>query len=261
MKNKKRNKTNSMKPFKYSNLGYWFLFLIVCVFAGFYTTYFSRIFEPTANIIHIHFVLMALWIIMLIAQPFLIKYKKLSWHRLLGKVSYLLVPLVLITSWLLTRNEYYRKIENLQNKVIDGVQNLSHLEILKAASLDPVAFIAIIWFITFYSLAIIYRKQSNKHARYMLATALILLSPTIDRFVAINLGIGTISSIASFIISFLIIDLIIAYLLLVDYRNKREIKTLATCLLIFVIGQISLYVLPYFDWWAGFMEFVMMPKP
>ena len=261
MKNSKRDKTYSIKPFKYSNLGYLFLFLIVFVFAGFYTSYFSRLFEPTANIIHIHFVLMALWIMMLIAQPFLIKNKKLSWHRILGKVSYLIVPLVLITSWLLTRNEYYRKIENLQNKVIDGVQNLSHLEILKAASLDPIAFIAVIWFITFYSLAIIYRKQSNKHARYMLATALILLSPTIDRFVAINLGIYTIAGIASFIISFLIIDLILAYLLFIDYKTKKETRTLSICLLIFVIGQFSLYVLPNFDWWAGFMEFVMMPKP
>lgn len=250
-----------MKPFKYKNLGYWFILLIVCVFAGFYTTYFSRLFEPTANIIHIHFVLIALWIMMLIAQPFLIKFKKLSWHRLLGKVSYLLVPLVLITTWLVTRNEYYRKIENLQNAVIEGVQNLSQLEILKAASVNPAAFIGVIWFITFYSLAIIYRKKSNKHARYMLATALILLSPTIDRFVGINLGIHKVAGIASYIISFLIIDLIIAYLLLVDYKNKREIKTLATCLLIFVVGQFSFYVLPNFDWWAGFMKFVMMPKP
>ena len=250
-----------MKPFKYKNLGYWFILLIVCVFAGFYTTYFSRFFEPTANIIHIHFVLMALWIMMLIAQPFLIKFKKLSWHRLLGKVSYLLVPLVLITTWLVTRNEYYRKIENLQNEVVEGMQNLSQLEILKAASVNPAAFIGVIWFITFYSLAIKFRRKPNKHARYMLATALILLSPTIDRFVAINLGIKSVAGIASYIISFLIIDLILAYLLFIDYRTKKETRTLSICLLIFIIGQFSFYLLPNFDWWARFMEFAMMPKP
>ncbi|MDX1373719.1 MAG: hypothetical protein R3321_14695 [Nitrososphaeraceae archaeon] len=250
-----------MKSFQYKNLGYWFTLLIIFVIAGFYTSYFSRFFEPTENIIHTHFVLMALWIVMLIAQPFLIKFKMLSWHRLLGKASYVLVPLVLITSWFVTRNEYYKKIEYLQNNAIDGIQKLSPSEIIKAASVNPVAFIALIWFITFYSLAIIYRKQSNKHARYMLATALILLSPTIDRFVAINLGIETIAGIASFIISFLIIDLTIAYLLFVDFKNKREIKTLTSCLLIFVIGQVSLYILPNFDWWASFMELIMMPKP
>ena len=249
-----------MKPFKYNNLGYWFLLLIVFTFAGFYTTYFSRLFKPTANIIHFHFLLMALWIMMLIAQPFLIKYKKLSWHRLLGKGSYILVPLILITSWFLTRNEYYLKIEKLQNEVIDGTQYLSHLEILKSASENPIALISVVWFIIFYSLAIIYRKKATKHARYMLATALILLGPTIDRFVAINLGIESIAGIESYIISFLIIDLILVYLLLVDYRNKKEVKTLSTCLLLFVIGQFSFYILPNLDWWAGFMEFVMKPK-
>lgn len=252
---------NSIRKFNYHNLGYWFLLLIVCVIAGFYTTYFSKLYEPTENIIHIHFLLMALWIIMLIAQPFLIKFKKLSWHRLVGKLSYLLVPLVLITSWLGLRNSYYRRIENLQNEVIDGVQTLSSFEILEMASARPIAFIAIIWFIAFYSMAIIYRKKPQKHARYMLATALILLSPTIDRFVAINLGIKSVAGIASYIISFSIIDLILAYLLLLDYRNKKETSTLSICLLLFIIGQVSFYILPNFDWWPHFMEFVMLPKP
>ena len=68
----------------YYNLGYWFLLLIVLVIAGFYTSYFTVFFQPHATIIHIHFTLMTLWIAMLITQPFLIKYKKLAIHRMLG---------------------------------------------------------------------------------------------------------------------------------------------------------------------------------
>ncbi len=247
--------------FNYSNLGYWFLLLIVFAFAGFYTTYFSKLFAPTSNIIHVHFVFLALWILMLITQPFLIKYKKLSIHRQLGKASYILVPLVLITTWLLTRNEYYRKIKNLRSEVVGSAQNISHFDILKKASQNPAAFIAIIWFVIFYVLAIKYRKKATKHARYMLATALILLSPTLDRFIAINLGIRSVAGTSSYILSFLLIDLILLYLLLVDYRNKKETKTLLTCLMIFVIGQLSFYLLPNFDWWASFMAIVMMPVP
>ena len=252
-----------MTPYKfnYNNLGYWFSLLVVFAFAGFYTTYFSKLFVPTATIIHVHFVFLALWIFMLIAQPFLIKYKKLSLHRLLGKFSYILVPLVLITSWLLTRNEYYRKIDVLQGEVANGLQQFSQFDILKKASVNPAAFISIIWFITFYALAIKYRKKATKHARYMLATALILLSPTVDRFIAINLGIRNVAGISSYIISFLIIDLILLYLLFVDYKNKKETITLSTCLLIFMMGQLSFYLLPNFDWWARFMEIAMKPKP
>lgn len=247
--------------FNYNNLGYWFLLLVVFAFAGFYTTYFSKLFAPTTTIIHVHFGLLALWIFMLIAQPFLIKYKKLSLHRLLGQASYILVPLVLLTSWLLTRNEYYRKIAILQAEVEAGLQPLNQFEILKKAAVNPAAFIAIIWFITFYALAVKYRKQATKHARYMLATGLILLSPTLDRFIAINLGIRSVAGVSSYIISFLIIDFILLYLLFVDYRYKKETTTLSICLLVFMAGQLAFYMLPNFGWWAHVMAIAMKPKP
>src|SRR5438094_227069 len=91
----------------YPNLGYWFLSFIVLVFAGFYYTYFSILFNPRPVIIHIHFSLMALWIAMLIIQPFLIKYKKRHLHKLIGRLSYFLVPLVLFFCFLVIRLEYY----------------------------------------------------------------------------------------------------------------------------------------------------------
>lgn len=66
------------KQFTYHNLGYWFLLFIVLSFAGFYHTYFTKLLDIKTPIIHIHFLLMGLWISMLIVQPFLIKYKKLA---------------------------------------------------------------------------------------------------------------------------------------------------------------------------------------
>lgn len=251
-----------MQKFNYSNLGYWFLLLIIFTFGGFYFTYFTQLSAPIKAIIHIHFLLMSLWIMMLIAQPFLIKYKRLSTHRFLGKVSYLLVPLVILTAWLVTRNEYYRNIVNLQNEVSTGLQNLSQFEILKAAAVYPSGLISIFWFVIFYGLAIKYRKQTFKHARYILATALILLYPTIDRIIGINLGISRmVAGIQSSFITFLIINLILSVLLFFDYRNNKEIKTLSTCLIIFVIGQLCFYILPNFNLWAEFVRIIMLPKP
>jgi hypothetical protein len=231
------------------------------VIGGFYTTYFTRILEPIPVITHIHFVLMALWLILLIAQPFLIKYKKLSWHRFLGKASYILVPLLLITGFLLIRNEYYRNLDGLNQSVISGQNLLSPAEILKEVASTPIGLFYLIWFGVFYSLAIRNRRQSPKHARYMLATALTLTGPTVDRIVGIHFHIYTVAGISSFIISFLIIDIVLALLLYLDYRNKKDTKTLWTCLLIYTIGQCLYYILPAFDWWAGFMKFIMLPKP
>jgi hypothetical protein len=96
----------------------------VLVFAGFYTSYFSVFLEAKPSIIHIHFTLMVLWIAMLITQPFLIKYKKLTIHRTLGKISYVLVPLVLISAFFMIRYSYYNLVDGLQQKAAQGRINL-----------------------------------------------------------------------------------------------------------------------------------------
>lgn len=250
-----------IKKFQYYNLGYWFMLFIVLSFAGFYTTYFTRIFEPTPSIIHFHFVLMALWLAMLIAQPFLIKYKKLSWHRLLGKISYVLVPLLLFTGFLLMRNEYYRNIARLEKKVTDGLQHYSPFEIIKMASSTPIALVYIVWFLLFYILAIKNRRKSNPHARYMVATALTLTGPTVDRIIGIHFGIESIAGVSSFIISFLLIDIVLGFLLYLDYKHKRDTKALRNCLVIYVIGQLFYFIVPLFDWWPFVLQLIMFPKP
>lgn len=250
-----------IKKFQYYNLGYWFMLFIGLAFAGFYTTYFTRIFEPNPAIIHIHFVLMALWLAMLIAQPFLIKYKQLAWHRLIGKFSYVLVPVLLFTGFLLMRNEYYRNIARLEKDVTDGLKAYSQPEILKLAAAAPIALVYFVWFLLFYLLAIINRRNSNKHARYMVATALTLTGPTVDRIIGIHFGIESIAGVSSFIVSFLLIDMVLAYLLYLDYRHKRDPKALLTCLVGYVIGQLFYFIVPLFDWWGTVMQFIMWPGP
>ncbi len=249
------------KKFYYHNLGYWFLLFVVLVAAAFYTTYFIRIFEPTPATIHIHFVLMALWLMMLIAQPFLIKYKKLKWHRLLGKISYVLVPLLLFVSFLLIRNGYYRDLDSLNQKVAAGLQHYSQEEILKRIASMPIGLFYFFWFIIFYSLAIRNRRTSSKHARYMLATALTLTGPTVDRILGIHFHLETIGGVSSFIVSFLLIDLILGCLLYADYKLKRDTSALRTALLVYITGQVIYFVVPKFEWWAVFMKHIMLPEP
>jgi hypothetical protein len=204
---------------------------------------------------------MALWLAMLIAQPFLIKYKKLKQHRLLGKLSYVLVPLVLITGFILARNEYYRKIAKLSEEALTGLNPYTQDDILQMAAAGPIAVFYIAWFVVFYFLAIRNRHKSPKHARYMVATALTLTGPTVDRILGIHFGLESIAGISSYIISFLIIDFILGGLLYLDYKSKRDTLALWTCLLVYFVGQILYFTLPNFDIWAVFMKFIMLPKP
>ena len=247
----------------YHNLGYWFLLWIVLVFAGFYTTYFTKLFDNHPPIIHIHFILMMLWIAMLIAQPFLIKFKKRSTHRLLGKISYVLVPLVLASSFLMIRLSYYRVISNATESAPQTLNQLTNLQVLQqAADLQAIAFFYILWFFIFYSLAVINRRRSQVHARYMVATALTLMGATVDRimFFVFNMEFLP-GGISSMWVAFIIIDIVLAFLLFNDYKNNRPTKTLWICLLIYIPGQILHFAVMGHDWWREFMAFLMLPRP
>ena len=134
----------------YHNLGYWFLLLILLIVPAFFTTYFTTLFDGHLPIIHIHFVLVMLWIALLIAQPFLIKFRKFSIHRLLSKVSYVLVPVVLISAFLMIRISHYRQIEIRHAQVADGVNQNTNAQILQhAADFQAIAVFYVLWFAIF----------------------------------------------------------------------------------------------------------------
>jgi hypothetical protein len=203
---------------------------------------------------------MTLWIAMLITQPFLIKYKKFHLHRMVGKISYVLVPLVLLSGFLMLRRSYYLLIDDLQLKAAQRLNQLNEHQILQyAASNVAIVIFYLSWFALFYSLAINNKRRSATHARYMLATALPLLGPTVDRIVFFYFKLP--SYLPYELPSFLIIDIVLAILLWLDYKNKRPTKTLWTCLLIYVIGQVLYFIIPQTGWWQNFVTFIMKPKP
>jgi hypothetical protein len=90
---------------------------------------------------------------MLIIQPFLIMNRKFAIHRTVGKLSYIVFPLLIfsfIPQAIRTLNS--EKPENIFFPGADCVL-----------------------LIIFYSSAIYYRRKSPMHMRYMIATALVFL--------------------------------------------------------------------------------------
>lgn len=244
----------------YYNLGYWFLLLIVLVFAGFYNSYFSVFFEPKKPILHLHFALMVVWIAMLITQPFLIKYKKFGVHRMLGRISYVLVPLVLISAFLMIRYSYYISVNDLQQKAAQGLNQFDNNLVLRQAAINiAIAFFYFFLFALFYCLAVNNRRKSAIHSRYMVATALTLLGPTVDRIVFFNVKLP--AYITYELPTLVIIDILLALLLLKDYRDRRPTKTLWISLLIYIMAEILYFTIPYTNGWQQFVTFIMKPKP
>jgi len=185
---------------KYRYLGYFFLLLIPLVFFGFYKTYFIQF--PTFNnvkhnYIHVHAAIAIAWVSLIIVQPFLIVNKKITWHRKLGKLSYIVFPLLMLSF-----------IPMVINKLNSDTPKDAFFAIGDGTLL-----------VLFYSLAIYYRKKSTVHMRYMIAAALVLFGPTVGRILPNLLGFG---DIATQNIQFAIIQSILVALVLFDKKNKRK---------------------------------------
>ncbi len=189
----------------YRNVTFLFVFIAICVFLGFYKSYFSQIarFETFPLIVHVHAVVFAAWALLLIVQPLLIRYKQLPLHRLLGKFSYFLVPVLVFTIWEMIRLSYARDKATVPFPKIAG-----HLIL---PLVDTIVFVVL------YILSMIYRKKAAWHMRYIIAAALVLISPSMARFLGGMIGpVGPLIALA-------IIHLIMISLILYDRLKLKKV--------------------------------------
>lgn len=153
------------KAFRTSS--YLFIAVLFMAFAGFYKTYFGLFpdFGGVSVALHLHVFIVLLWFAILIIQPFLIRGKKLKLHRLIGKLSYVVVPLMVLSMVWLTRLEFIRN-----TPVAPGEPDI---RLIGTGDIT--------YFVLFYWLAIYYRHKTSYHARYMVMTVLPFINPTLGR--------------------------------------------------------------------------------
>jgi hypothetical protein len=241
-----------MKKVLFPNIVFWLLLFIPLTLIGFYPTYFSQIFSGVPSIYHIHAFFMILWIALAILQPYLIYRKKTKQHKLLGKISYLLMPLVLLTAWFMMRHSYFNYINTAMEKLPAGSMVTEQIKISAANNLK----IGILYGLSlafFYSLAVYYRKNMAYHATFMLAAILSLTGPTLDR-VLYPLLVKYQLPINDFIISFLVIDLVLLALLI--YQRNKSTNTIAVLfsLLFYINWQVLFYLLPVIKIWKWIVD-------
>ena len=205
------------KTYKY--LGYFMLLLIPLIYAGFYKSYFQAF--PHAKNIHLaenlHAFIASVWVLLLIVQPFLIAKKKKALHRKVGKLSYVVFPL-LILSFVpqIIKIIRYEDIHILFFPIADGIL-----------------------LITFYSLAIYYRKKTAKHMRYMIASALVLLGPTWGRMGG---SLFALPDLLTQNIQYVIIYSILITLIFYDKKNHRKYQPYLVAIAGFALHQIAYHI-------------------
>ncbi|MFK8060876.1 MAG: hypothetical protein AB8B78_12390 [Polaribacter sp.] len=203
----------------YRNIGFIFLIFIPLTFLGFYKTYFvlSPEFVGTVDFFtHIHALIASLWMILLIVQPLLIRYKNYKLHRIFGKISYVVFPALLLSFIPQMIKEYGKNLFPL-NAVFD-----------------------VILLLLFYILAIKHKKNIAVHMRYMISIALLFIGPTLGRIIFIFLGL---ENLGSFHIPYLTVIIILTYLIFWDKKNNRNYKPYLLALASFLIYLIALYLI------------------
>lgn len=203
---------------KYENAGYFMLLLFPLTFAGFYASYFSQVPNFNANIRlahHFHGIVATLWLVLLVTQSFLMRYKKVALHRVVGKLSYVVFALLIVSFFPLLRR-------------------------------DDVNFFALAdmtGLVIFYTLGIVHKKEPGKHMRYMIAVALVFIDPALGRLVfqvASRLGHYTE---AMHHITLVTISLILVALIFFDRANHRNYRPYLVALSFYVVYQITFQVI------------------
>ncbi|MEN2284214.1 hypothetical protein AAGF08_18870 [Algoriphagus sp. SE2] len=206
---------------------------------GFYDSYTSQFptFENATTVIHIHGALLMAWLVLLVIQPMLIYFKKAKLHRTIGKVSYILGPLIIISMFLVGKGSYWR-----------GVDVFSEVENLGFMALD---IRGLITFAIFWALAMGYRKKSAAHMRYMIATAILAIGPGVGRGLVASFDLPLFTALTiTDILDLVIVGVLLGY----DLVKKNDFKPYLTVFLL-LLGGSFLWQINESNFWQNFASY------
>jgi hypothetical protein len=157
----------------YRNVGYFLLALVPIFIAGFWVPYFSEIprFDPAITVpVHLHALLLFAWISLLVVQPLAIRSGAFGLHRFLGRISYVLMPLIVVSAVAMIEKEYHEHLTG-------------GMRAADALSAEFLSICQLVLLGIFYCSAIFHvrRHDVGAHMRYMICVALVLLPAGLAR--------------------------------------------------------------------------------
>ena len=223
---------------------FFFAFFFLLVLVAFWPGYFSRLFGDMEIRFHTHGISMILWCLMLIIQPYLIYTKKNNLHKMVGKASYIIMPLVIITAI------------NLMHFRLRGLGNLNngHFYFI-ALVINALVILAII-----YGLAIYHKKKKTTHARYMICTVFPMITPVTDRLIYMHLkplvGFAPVIDGVTMVpvLGFILADIIVLILAIWDWRANKKLNVFPVVLVLLILYHASVLTFHKISWWRSFGE-------
>lgn len=231
----------------YKNIVFYFVSFLLLAIWAFWPSYFSHILTDIEPHIHFHGITMSLWCLMLIGQAFLIRLKKYKIHRVVGKFSYLLAPLILISGF---NTAHASIVDNI-------VHNGSYYSIV------ALMFNSLIFFGILYGLAIYNVKKPLIHARYMVCTLFPMFTPLTDRLIYFNFQslvdlFPTIDGMPMvWLFGFVMANLILIGLSIWDWQSKKRNTVFLFVLGLNIVFDISVIAFHNFSFWRGISDWIM----
>lgn len=232
-------------PFKNAYL--WVIALIAISLFAFWRAYLG-VFSSASVAYHVHGLSAFAWMVLLAMQSWSVhRPGKLMLHRKLGMTSLLLFPIFMAGSFLIIHSMAWKT---------SGAAGLSGQEALFyeafGARLGAYDIIGSASFAFFYAQAIRHRRNVQVHARYLLATALLLLGPALGRVLPIPFfaaGWDFVPAFAAGLRITLALTLVIAFLMSRG-TNAAGRRTGLTILAILALAWAGFEIVPLIAGWA-----------
>jgi hypothetical protein len=151
----------------YAHAWLFFLAALLLTVAGFWSSFFSRPAALSGPRL-LHGVVSTAWLVLALVQAGLMRLDLRRWHRTVGRLGYLVMPLLIVTgAWVL-------------HLMLSGQTRLPKplTIVLGFIDLGTLLFLAIA-----FTAAMIHRRDPQSHARWMATTILVVLPPALTRLV------------------------------------------------------------------------------
>jgi hypothetical protein len=221
-------------------IGYSFILLLAIALLGFWNSYFSRIFNSnytTEFYIHFHACIALAWILILIAQPLLISKGKIVEHRLVGRISFVVFPVLCISILLLAHHKNASSFPESIKSLFIPFKDLCLLLIA-------------------YVSAVVVNKYSRWHYQWMIVTGIVFIEPALVRaisFVANGSGL-------SFYFTIALIYLLLVFLGIGEWRKGKGISCYPFILVYYLICHYIILFEIDIELWSSFASwFLSLP--
>ncbi|MDA3615420.1 hypothetical protein [Polluticaenibacter yanchengensis] len=222
---------------KYKILILFFVMVVVISLSGFMNTY-LKYFPDTQKfplLIHIHFAAFLSWFAMILIQPILIKQKRYALHRKIGRLSYFIAPVIVITILLLVKAQVQRELSVPENS---------------APVTALIGLLDVVSFSLYYTIAMINKQNTRWHVAFLIAASLIVLNPGMSRlFNQLQPGLGLLAAI--------ILPFIVPLIIIFFEKIKLNRPVFKNPYFIFLCGwslEIVLFItIPNTEYWKSFV--------